>query len=99
MLALRESREALGARAAFVPLSAEAGEYPFVYARGESNEPLVVAVNPSDREVEADFSAESVGEIGSLVAGDSRIVCEKDAGRLVLKMPAVSFGIFDVKMG
>jgi maltose alpha-D-glucosyltransferase/alpha-amylase len=49
LIALRKKHPALGNDAAFRPLYAVSGKYPFVYERSDSASRFAVAVNPGER--------------------------------------------------
>ncbi len=48
LIALRHQHAALGNDAAFHPLHAASGQYPFVYQRGEADGGFIIAVNPGE---------------------------------------------------
>ncbi len=48
LIALRRQCPALGNDGAFRPLYAEAGKYPFIYERSDSNSSYAVAINPGE---------------------------------------------------
>ena len=56
LIALRHTEPALAAYAEFVPLYARDNAYPFVYARAKDKDVVLVFLNPSGAETEAEFT-------------------------------------------
>ncbi len=89
LIALRKKHPALGNAAAFRPLYAEAGRYPFVYERSDTSGRFAIAINPGEpaRSVElADFKgAKLVLAEGAKLTGTT------------LSLTGVSFAILQLK--
>jgi maltose alpha-D-glucosyltransferase/alpha-amylase len=95
LLRLRRSHAALCARGDFVPLYAKKRTYPFVYLRRRAGRRVLVAVNPSGRDVSAAFPAAGLSLPGEpLMVNGTSLLAER--GRAQVKMKGVSFGIFKV---
>lgn len=88
---LRGEHPALQGAGEFEPVFAEAGGYPFVYRRSRDGKSVLVALNPSGREVEA---AVNNVKPGRLLAGAGARV-EERSGAVTLVMDAVSFAIWE----
>jgi glycosidase len=55
LIKLRHSEAALSGYAEFIPLFAKENTYPFVYARAKDKDIVLVMLNPSGKEVKAEF--------------------------------------------
>jgi maltose alpha-D-glucosyltransferase/alpha-amylase len=93
LVALRRSTPALQSEAAYETLYGHAGQYPLVYRRGEGPGQVIVAVNPADRAVEAEFDLETDGQTPELLEGTGTQIACTDGG-LRVKLEPVSWGIF-----
>ncbi len=69
LIALRHTEPALAAYAEFVPLCAEKGKYPFIYARAKGEDLLLVVLNPSRSNAEAEFALNRNFSRTTLIAG------------------------------
>lgn len=98
LIALRKQHPALWASAAFEPLYAEAGRYPLVYRRQGTGETLLIALNPSERNVEIslpmDICPDPHGPKN--VYGLSSPWMRRGEDEWVLTLPPVSGGIYQV---
>lgn len=96
LLALRQSVPALGNTGTFAPLFAESGKYPFVYARGDFPDGVIVALNPANREERASFSLDlpnsSAHRFEPLFPTGASL--EVAGGRAHVHMPPVSCAYF-----
>lgn len=93
LVALRHAQPALSGDALFTPLYAEAMKYPFVYARSKDGKTFVIAINPSGDDVQADFELKNARELHH-IEGD-KISLSIASGRCIMKMPALSYAIFE----
>jgi maltose alpha-D-glucosyltransferase/alpha-amylase len=89
LIALRQKHPALGNTAAFRPLYAEAGRYPFVYERSIGGSRFAVAVNPGEPARSVDLPALKGAKLllaeGAKLAGST------------LSLTGVSFAILQLK--
>jgi glycosidase len=91
---LRLEHPALQASAAFEPVYAEAGRCPFVFLRSGGGERILVAINPSERDVEVELPEALARNLsGEVLYGDGKIV-ENGSEKLKLRLSPVSGGIF-----
>ena len=89
---LRHSEPALANYAEFVPLFAEPNTYPFIYARANGHDKVLVMLNPSGSEATASFDINTQFGSTKLLAGDSFEI--KHEGTTVsVAMPAQSYAI------
>lgn len=84
LINLRMNNKELQSEAPIEFIYAKPYEYPFVYTRGSGKSKLLVALNPSAREVSCDISVKnyesvvySYGEEASLIEG--RLVMQKES--------------------
>jgi glycosidase len=95
LIALRKVHPALCASGEFRPLYAKPGPYPFVYLRSLGDESLLVAVNPAEREVEAELPSDlSIDLARALWGQDGALRLER--GRWRLRLPGVSGGVYRI---
>mgnify|MGYP002859607853 CR=1 FL=1 len=92
LIALRHSEPALANYAEFVPLFAEDNAYPFVYARANGDNVVIVMLNPAGRVSSATFDVNVPFTNTRLLAGDN-IVLENNSGKVTVTMPAQSYSI------
>lgn len=89
---LRHTEPALANYAEFVPLFAEPNTYPFIYARANGHDKVLVMLNPSGSEATASFDINTQFGSTKLLAGDSFEI--KHEGTTVsVAMPAQSYAI------
>ncbi len=93
LIRLRSENPALSGDGIFTSLYAEPWQYPFVYSRSKDKKTFVIAVNPSDRKVSAEFPLKDAPELqhqqGNSV--EHRI----ESGRCTLQMGPLSYAIFE----
>lgn len=96
--ALRLSHRALHAEGDFIPLYAQANRYPFIYLRTQGSEAILVAINPSAREAEAEFPLnDAIRSLRRLAGNDARgreSQWEIQPGNCRVKLAPVSYAIF-----
>lgn len=96
---LRQAHPALANDQTYRVVYAEPLEYPFVYLRESAEERILVAVNPANRPVEINLTAESLG-----VSQAKTMAClygvagglQKTETGYGIKLPGVSVGIYRV---
>ncbi|MDP4223645.1 MAG: alpha-amylase family glycosyl hydrolase [Bacteroidota bacterium] len=94
LLKLRASSAALGNDGEWKLVSDVNKPYPMVYIRRNGNEKYIIAINPSDKKVDAEFSTLNLNRVAYTLGTTSK--CSYKAGKSVdtIKMPAVSAVIF-----
>jgi maltose alpha-D-glucosyltransferase/alpha-amylase len=97
MIAFRASSEALGADGEFKMIGDVSKPYPLIYMRFRGNEKFIVALNPSDKMVEAEIGTLN-SELVKYVFGTSE-KCSYKLGKTVdtIKIPALSAAIFKLE--
>ena len=93
LIALRQAHPALWAGAAFEPVYAEAGKFPFVYKRTSADESLLVAINPADRPCEISLRADLFKQPPEGLYGETSAF-KRNGAQWLLQLPAVSAGIY-----
>lgn len=97
LLKLRSTTEALGNDGDWTFLSDEKQAYPMVYMRQKGNGKYVIAINPTDRAVEAKIKTLQANHVNNIYGtsknGTYKIGKEQDT----IKLPAVSAVIFKVE--
>lgn len=93
LVRLRLENPALASEGLFTPLYAEAKRYPFIYSRSKDGRTFVIAVNPSDAAVHADFALTGISAL-QLIRGDKSPTTLK-TGRCEIEMTPLSFAIFE----
>ncbi len=89
LIALRKKHPALGNAAAFRPLYAVAGRYPFVYERSDATGRFAIAVNPGEPACSVDLPAFKGAKL--ILAEGAKLTGTK------LSLEGVSFGILKLK--
>lgn len=89
---LRHSEPALANYAEFVPLFAEPNTYPFIYARANGHDKVLVMLNPSGSEATASFDINTQFSSTKLLAGDSFEI-KHEGATVSVAMPAQSYAI------
>ena len=95
LIALRQSHPALGAGAAFEPVFAEAGTFPFVYKRASADETLFVAINPVNKPCEVTLHTAVFKQPPETIYGEASAF-NHDGAQWLLQLPAVSAGIYRI---
>ena len=93
LIALKKNENALTAYANFVPVYAKPDTYPFVYARANGDDVVLVMLNPEARESKAAFSLRPVARDHELLAGTAPAM-EYANGDYQIVMPGQSYAIF-----
>ncbi|TAF72670.1 MAG: glycosylase [Bacteroidetes bacterium] len=92
LIALRRTEKALAGYADFKVLYAEKDKYPFVFARTNGNEQIVVAINPSCKEVSVEIPNLFTKKTIKLIGTEVSYLPTKTATKLTLK--AGSYAIY-----
>jgi maltose alpha-D-glucosyltransferase/alpha-amylase len=92
LIDLRKAHPALCGSGQFEPVYAIKGEYPFVYKRSREDEVLLVAVNPTEKPVEAHLPGSLFSKIPETLLGKGEFVLHD--GGWELKLPGISSGVF-----
>lgn len=95
LIQLRKQEKALSAYSEFVPVYAKRNTYPFVYARANGDDVVLVILNPADRETEAAFTLCPSFEEHRLIAGTS-VVMHVEDGRYRIEVPKRCYAIYQL---
>ncbi len=96
LIRLKHAEPALAAYAEFVPLVAEPGAYPFIYARASGAQVLLAIFNPADRPVTAEFRLGIARRGFTLLAGKPvRLV--DGAEQTTAEVPPMSYALYRVE--
>jgi maltose alpha-D-glucosyltransferase/alpha-amylase len=93
LIRLKKSEAALTAYAEFVPVYAQPGTYPFVYARANGDAIVLVLLNPAAREATAKFSLRPIAADHELLAGTAPRMEYAD-GEYDVAMAGQSYAIY-----
>ncbi len=96
LIALRKEHPALMASAAFEPVFAERGRLPFVYLRQGDGERLLVAINPSERDVQVELPANLEFSSARDVYGYAKAI-RRESEHWILSLPPVSGGLYQIE--
>lgn len=94
LIALRRTENALSADAAFVPLFANEGAYPFIYARRAGRETIVVVLNPSQLACTARFAFDFDAAKARRLAGHNHVELRTAKGYNEARCEGRSYAIF-----
>jgi maltose alpha-D-glucosyltransferase/alpha-amylase len=93
LIQLRKSTKALSAYAEFVPVYAKKSVYPFIYARANGDETVLVILNPAERNAEAVFTLKPSYAQSTLLAGREAQITLGQSGCQVIS-PGRSYSIY-----
>jgi maltose alpha-D-glucosyltransferase/alpha-amylase len=97
LVELKKAEPALMAYAEFVPVYAKEKTYPFIYARANGDHVILCMFNPADRSENAEFDLNIASKKLEHLAGDDlEINVRKNT--YSVKMPAISYGIYKIKL-
>ena len=96
LIRLKHDEPALAAYADFVPLFAKENTYPFVYARVNGNDALLVILNPSTSVGSADFPVGVPHSKLTLLAG-REVNWTRDRGGLSVMVPWQTYAIYKMQ--
>jgi maltose alpha-D-glucosyltransferase/alpha-amylase len=97
LLKLRASAAALGNDGGWQLLSDVNQPYPMIYMRYSGNEKYIIAVNPSDKSVEARIAAQNGNHFTYTFGTSKKCSYKNGKGEDLIKMPAVSAAIFKIE--
>ncbi len=96
LITLRYSEPALSAYAEFVPLFAQEGKYPFIYARAKGSNVILVMLNPANRRSTAEFTLDVPFGKPSLLAGREAEITHRGTS-VSVAMSGRSYAIYKVQ--
>jgi glycosidase len=92
LIRLKHTEPALAGYAEFIPLFAKENTYPFIYARARDNDVILVMLNPSGKEVNAEFELKKAYTKTVLLAG-KELQLNKADNKITLTMPGQTYSI------
>ena len=95
LIRLKHSEPALAAYAEFVPLYAKKDRYPLIFARAKEKDVILVALNPSGQEVDAEFDLDIPSSRMKLLAGRQMKV-ERSGRKTMARMARRSYAIYKI---
>lgn len=96
LIELRHTEPALANYAEFVPLFALKDTYPFVYARANNTDVVLVFLNPSAKEVQVSFDINITFASTQLLAGDEFEI-KQSGNQVSATMPGQSYAIVKLR--
>jgi maltose alpha-D-glucosyltransferase/alpha-amylase len=95
LIQLRHTEPALANYAEFVPLYAKENTYPFIYARANGKEMVLVVLNPSKQECKAEFNINVPFNELKVLAGE-KFEFTKEGNKIMMTVPGVKYGIYKI---
>jgi glycosidase len=92
LIKLKHTEPALVDYAEFIPLYAKENAYPFIYARARDNDVVLVLLNPSGKEVTAEFELNITYKKTVVLAG-KELQLNKADNKITLTMPGQTYSI------
>ena len=92
LIKLKHTEPALADYAEFIPLFAKENTYPFVYARAKDKDVVLVMLNPSGKEVTAEFELNTAYKKTVVLAGKD-LKFNKTGNRISVTMPGQTYSI------
>ncbi|MFA6401738.1 MAG: alpha-amylase family glycosyl hydrolase [Salinivirgaceae bacterium] len=96
LIALKHSEPALANYAEFIPLYAKENTYPFIYARANGNDMVLVVLNPSGKESSATFELTTPYKKSTTLAGNE-LKLTKRGTTVSVVVPDQSYSIIKLK--
>jgi glycosidase len=96
LIKLKHDEPALAAYAEFVPLYAKENTYPFVYSRAKDKDVVVVILNPSGKECQAEFGLNIQYKTLELLSGQE-VKLSKSENKLTVVMPGQTYAIYKLR--
>ncbi len=93
LISLKQTEPALAAYAEFIPLYAKENTYPFVYARANGKDVLLIIINPSEKAAAAEFQMSVPYTKLKLLAG-KEIHISKKGTTVSLNAPGISYAVY-----
>jgi maltose alpha-D-glucosyltransferase/alpha-amylase len=95
LIRLKHDEPALAGYAEFVPLVAKENAYPFVYARANGKDAVLVVMNPAGKMVSAEFRLNREFKKMKLLAGKEIKMTRRDK-TLKLIVPGISYAVYKI---
>lgn len=96
LIALKKSEKALTSYAEFVPVYAKENEYPFIYARANGNDKVLVILNPKAEAASAAFDLKPAVSELNLLAG-KEVEMKREGASFEISIPGQSYAIYKLK--
>jgi len=96
LIRLKHTEPALANYAEFIPLYAKENTYPFVYARAKDKDVVVVFMNPSGKEVSAEFELNVDFKKTLLLAGKD-LKLNKSGKTISVMVPAQTYSVIKLQ--
>jgi glycosidase len=96
LIQLKHTEPAFAAYAEFIPLYAKENTYPFVYARANGKDVILVVLNPSAQASSAEFNFNIPYKKLQLLAGKEIKISRKEK-TMKCEVPGISFAVYKVK--
>jgi glycosidase len=96
LIKLKHTEPALADYAEFIPLFAKENTYPFVYARAKENDIVLVILNPSGKEANAEFELNTEYAKTSVLAG-KELNLAKAGKKISLSIPGRTYSIIKLE--
>ena len=96
LIALKKSEKALTAYAEFVPVYAKENTYPFVYARANGDDKVLVILNPRAEASSATFDLKPLVSTVELLAG-KEVEMKRTDTKYEITIPGQSYAIYKLK--
>lgn len=93
LIQLKHSEPALAAYAEFVPLYAKENTYPFIYARANGKDVILIIINPSDKVVNAKFPMNILYKKMQLLAG-KEIKINREGNLMNATVPGITYSVY-----
>ena len=93
LIRLKKQEKALTAYAEFVPVYAKKNTYPFVYARANGEDVVLVILNPAAKKCKAEFHLRPVVGSHRLLAGNEIDINSRE-GHYTIQIPGQSYAIY-----
>jgi glycosidase len=93
LIQLKHTEPALAAYAEFVPLYAKKNTYPFIYARAKDKDAVIVILNPSGKESNAEFNLNIPFSKLTLLAGNE-VKVTRNTTKISIIVPKQTYAIY-----
>jgi maltose alpha-D-glucosyltransferase/alpha-amylase len=92
LIHLKHTEPALADYAEFVPLYARENTYPFIYARAKDKDVVLVLLNPSGKEVTAEFEL-NIAYTKTIVLAGKEVNLSRTGSKISVSMQGQSYSI------
>jgi hypothetical protein len=96
LIQLKHIEPALAAYADFIPLYAKENTYPFVYARANGKDVILIILNPAEKAAAAEFQINIPYKKLQLLAGREIRTNKKDKS-LSIEVPGTTYAVYKLK--